>query len=314
MTWSRVFVLDAIVDYGFHLVVSDVDVVWLRDPAPLLHRYPRAGGRLGRHRRDIAAAGAPRPPACPARRSADCCLSLWPAARPVQGASCFGDGAGHGTWGPSPHPTNHPRTHPPSNPADAPMACACGGMSTPQQTCTMCQTCRWAWAAAAAHPHCCLPLCLPLAPADMLVGLDHGSSDNLPRDSGLEVSFHPNGSDFNTGAASPRRQAATSPVPRSALPTSSPLAFSSRQALAAVFAASFWARHSAHPPCPCPPTHQPPMPTPPPRRLPAAAREERQRVGARLCQVLPPVPQARPGGLNACMGAHGPAVTLGCPA
>ncbi|KAL4457956.1 hypothetical protein ABPG75_012821 [Micractinium tetrahymenae] len=77
VTWSRVFVLDAIIDYGFNLVVSDVDVVWFRDPAELLDRFPRA---------------------------------------------------------------------------------------------------------------------------DLLVGLDHGSSDNLPGDSGLEVSFHPNGSDFNTGA------------------------------------------------------------------------------------------------------------------
>ncbi len=37
--------LDSIVDYGFNLVVSDVDVVWFRDPTELLDRFPRAGER-----------------------------------------------------------------------------------------------------------------------------------------------------------------------------------------------------------------------------------------------------------------------------
>lgn len=35
MTWAKVFVLDAIVDWGFNVVVSDVDVVWFKDPLPL---------------------------------------------------------------------------------------------------------------------------------------------------------------------------------------------------------------------------------------------------------------------------------------
>ncbi|PSC75627.1 Histone H2A [Micractinium conductrix] len=87
VTWSRVFVLDAIVEYGLDIVVSDVDVVWFRDPAPLLKKFPKA---------------------------------------------------------------------------------------------------------------------------DLLVGLDHGSSANDPGDSGLEVSFHPNASDFNTGAYLLRSTANTS--------------------------------------------------------------------------------------------------------
>jgi hypothetical protein len=42
MTWSKVFVLDAVVDYGFNLVVSDIDVVWFKDPLPLFARHPDA--------------------------------------------------------------------------------------------------------------------------------------------------------------------------------------------------------------------------------------------------------------------------------
>ena len=36
MTWRKVFVLDATIDWGFHTVVSDIDVVWLHDPVPTL--------------------------------------------------------------------------------------------------------------------------------------------------------------------------------------------------------------------------------------------------------------------------------------
>jgi hypothetical protein len=46
MTWSKVFVLDEVVDWGFNLVVSDVDVVWFKDPLPLLAQHPHAGARL----------------------------------------------------------------------------------------------------------------------------------------------------------------------------------------------------------------------------------------------------------------------------
>ncbi|KAL4447412.1 hypothetical protein ABPG75_004631 [Micractinium tetrahymenae] len=42
MTWSKVFILDRIVDWGLNLVVSDMDVVWFRDPSPLLDQYPAA--------------------------------------------------------------------------------------------------------------------------------------------------------------------------------------------------------------------------------------------------------------------------------
>jgi hypothetical protein len=45
MTWSKVFVLDEVVDWGFNLVVSDVDVVWFKDPLPLFAQHPHAGGR-----------------------------------------------------------------------------------------------------------------------------------------------------------------------------------------------------------------------------------------------------------------------------
>ena len=44
MTWSKVFVLDEVVDWGFNLVVSDVDVVWFKDPLPLFAQHPHAGG------------------------------------------------------------------------------------------------------------------------------------------------------------------------------------------------------------------------------------------------------------------------------
>ncbi|EFN56520.1 hypothetical protein CHLNCDRAFT_144132 [Chlorella variabilis] len=44
MTWSKVFVLAAVVDYGFNLVVSDVDVVWFRDPRTLMAAHPDVGG------------------------------------------------------------------------------------------------------------------------------------------------------------------------------------------------------------------------------------------------------------------------------
>lgn len=43
MTWTKVFIVDALVDWGFNLVVSDLDVVWFRDAAPLLQQYPHAG-------------------------------------------------------------------------------------------------------------------------------------------------------------------------------------------------------------------------------------------------------------------------------
>jgi len=41
-----VFVLEALIDFGFDVVVSDVDVVWLRDPLPLFSRFPEAGENL----------------------------------------------------------------------------------------------------------------------------------------------------------------------------------------------------------------------------------------------------------------------------
>ncbi|KAL4427446.1 hypothetical protein ABPG77_000735 [Micractinium sp. CCAP 211/92] len=42
MTWAKVFVLDRIADWGLNLAISDLDVVWFRDPSPLLDRYPAA--------------------------------------------------------------------------------------------------------------------------------------------------------------------------------------------------------------------------------------------------------------------------------
>ncbi len=46
MTWSKVFVLAAVVDYGFNLVISDVDVVWFKDPRQLMAAHPGVGGWL----------------------------------------------------------------------------------------------------------------------------------------------------------------------------------------------------------------------------------------------------------------------------
>ncbi len=43
MTWSKVFVVDEVAEWGFNLVVSDLDVVWLKDPLPLFAKYPEAG-------------------------------------------------------------------------------------------------------------------------------------------------------------------------------------------------------------------------------------------------------------------------------
>ncbi|PRW61069.1 hypothetical protein C2E21_0568 [Chlorella sorokiniana] len=42
MTWSKVFFMDSVVDWGFNWVVSDADVVWFRDPTPLFAKYPAA--------------------------------------------------------------------------------------------------------------------------------------------------------------------------------------------------------------------------------------------------------------------------------
>ena len=121
MTWSKVFVLDAVVDYGFNVVMSDVDVVWFKDPRPLFAEHPAVGkfgvGK-GLGRGQLGGAGV--------------CLPLPP---------CL--------------PPNH-------------LPCFLSR----------------------------LPACLP---ADVLVGQDHGYTANAPGDAGLEVSFHPNLSDFNTG-------------------------------------------------------------------------------------------------------------------
>ena len=43
MTWSKVFLLDSVVDFGFNLVVSDVDAVWFKDPLPLFEQHAAAG-------------------------------------------------------------------------------------------------------------------------------------------------------------------------------------------------------------------------------------------------------------------------------
>ena len=43
----QVFFLDAVADWGFNWVVSDADVVWFKDPAPLFAKHPAAGARLG---------------------------------------------------------------------------------------------------------------------------------------------------------------------------------------------------------------------------------------------------------------------------
>lgn len=39
--------MDSVVDWGFNWVVSDADVVWFRDPTPLLAKYPMAGAFPG---------------------------------------------------------------------------------------------------------------------------------------------------------------------------------------------------------------------------------------------------------------------------
>ena len=38
------FIVDAVAEWGFDLVVSDVDVVWFRDPLPLFEQHAHAGG------------------------------------------------------------------------------------------------------------------------------------------------------------------------------------------------------------------------------------------------------------------------------
>lgn len=43
MSWERVFILSQIMDWGFNIIVSDVDVAWLRDPIPLMAEHPHAG-------------------------------------------------------------------------------------------------------------------------------------------------------------------------------------------------------------------------------------------------------------------------------
>jgi hypothetical protein len=43
MTWAKVFVLDVMVDWGFNIVMSDVDVVWFKDPLPLFSIHKDAG-------------------------------------------------------------------------------------------------------------------------------------------------------------------------------------------------------------------------------------------------------------------------------
>ncbi|KAL4425402.1 hypothetical protein ABPG75_009418 [Micractinium tetrahymenae] len=43
MTWSKVFLVDSVVDFGFNLVISDVDAVWFRDPLPLFAEHAAAG-------------------------------------------------------------------------------------------------------------------------------------------------------------------------------------------------------------------------------------------------------------------------------
>ena len=70
MTWAKVFVLDVIVDWGFNLVVSDVDVVWFKDPLPLLSKHPEAGKQRGGRRGsclplNLAAGRCVAPPAAP---------------------------------------------------------------------------------------------------------------------------------------------------------------------------------------------------------------------------------------------------------
>lgn len=42
MSWERVFILAQIIDWGFNIIVSDVDVAWLRDPIPFMKAQPHA--------------------------------------------------------------------------------------------------------------------------------------------------------------------------------------------------------------------------------------------------------------------------------
>lgn len=43
MTWHKVLALDRVAVWGFNVVVSDMDVAWLRDPLPLFGQHPHAG-------------------------------------------------------------------------------------------------------------------------------------------------------------------------------------------------------------------------------------------------------------------------------
>jgi len=47
MTWAKVFLVEAVVEWGYNIVVSDLDVVWFRDPMGLFARYPQAGRLSG---------------------------------------------------------------------------------------------------------------------------------------------------------------------------------------------------------------------------------------------------------------------------
>ena len=78
MTWAKVFVLDAVADWGFNLVISDVDVVWFRDPLPLFAKHAHAGGRQAAPGGASQAAGTRRAagmaPACRLPPRALCCV------------------------------------------------------------------------------------------------------------------------------------------------------------------------------------------------------------------------------------------------
>ena len=45
--FSQVFVVNDIVDWGMNIVVSDIDVVWLKDPMELFGMFGDAGGWEG---------------------------------------------------------------------------------------------------------------------------------------------------------------------------------------------------------------------------------------------------------------------------
>jgi arabinosyltransferase len=36
MTWQKVFLVDSIVEWSFRIIVSDIDVVWMKDPLPTI--------------------------------------------------------------------------------------------------------------------------------------------------------------------------------------------------------------------------------------------------------------------------------------